>query len=691
MKTNTNNLFDNIQQKRASFKKYAEKALENQWITKEDFDAILYKIANDKLVIGVIGQMKAGKSTFLNALIFKNEVLPAATTPMTASLSIITYGVEKKIEAEFYTSVEWAELKQFSLLDAANYEGDNNQKSKIKAAKEIIAKSVKIENELPILLGSKKVDAFEKLIEYVGADGKYTAITKSVRIEYPLDYLKGVEIVDTPGFNDPVASREERTKEFLSRADVVVMLLYAGRAFDATDNDIIFNKVRSIGIGKLLIGVNKYDINYLNGETNEMQVSYVKEQLLKASEEHSSSSIASLVQEQDPLLISANMALLSQLDMAKISGSEDYSFHYNKLMEEFEISTQTQMYEKSLMPAFEDAIRNIVTNSKEEILIKKPLNQIKQSGENQINKLNKEKLLVDNELVILKKPDADLDDLLRTTKKAEKRINQKIEGLEIEFEEIVLESVKKINIQIRDILLSYKHKCKEIVSSKRIVIRFSGIENEIVDKLECLERDVQRVFERINPELNRQLTIAVNSLIRDIEEIIDKYLEDFDFDDYMKIFKRHFLKDIIQVKLQDLMNIDAKEGLNLKKRVGVFVYPFIIGSPFSVIHDLSNILEAKSLLNDYIDKYFASINVDRIREKVTADSSTLIENIRGNLLHDFMEPIIQNTEKLLADKSNKECRVENLEVQLETVKTSIKKLSSQIMEMKVLEESLSQN
>ena len=125
--------------------------------------------------------------------------------------------------------------------------------------------------------------------------------------------------------------------------------------------------------------------------------------------------------------------------------------------------------------------------------------------------------------------------------------------------------------------------------------------------------------------------------------------------------------------------------------MGVFVYPFIIGSPFSVIHDLSNILEAKSLLNDYIDKYFASINVDRIREKVTADSSTLIENIRGNLLHDFMEPIIQNTEKLLADKSNKECRVENLEVQLETVKTSIKKLSSQIMEMKVLEESLSQN
>src|SRR5690606_21002133 len=187
------------------------------------------------------------------------------------------------------------------------------------------------------------------LIEYVGADGKYIAITKSVRIEYPLDYLKGVEIVDTPGFNDPVVSREERTKEFLSKADVVIMLLYAGRAFDATDKDIVFNKVRSIGVGKLLIGVNKYDINYMNGETNEAQIINVKEQLLKASEEHSNNSIATLVKEQDPLLISANMALMSQLDLSKINNCENLSFHYKKLMTDFEISTQAKMHEKSLM------------------------------------------------------------------------------------------------------------------------------------------------------------------------------------------------------------------------------------------------------------------------------------------------------------------------------------------------------
>ena len=46
------------------------------------------------------------------------------------------------------------------------------------------------------------------------------------------------------------------------KADVVLMMLYAGRPFDATDRDIIFKNVSQCGIGKVLIGINKYDIPY---------------------------------------------------------------------------------------------------------------------------------------------------------------------------------------------------------------------------------------------------------------------------------------------------------------------------------------------------------------------------------------------------------------------------------------------
>ena len=44
----------------------------------------------DTLQIGIVGQVKAGKSSFLNALFFDGEnILPRASTPTTAGLTIL--------------------------------------------------------------------------------------------------------------------------------------------------------------------------------------------------------------------------------------------------------------------------------------------------------------------------------------------------------------------------------------------------------------------------------------------------------------------------------------------------------------------------------------------------------------------------------------------------------------------------
>lgn len=224
-RTNFSQYLNNLQEKKQGLLQVAEKAAEYGWIPKErtttakdtlSLAEIREKLEKDTLTIGVIGQMKCGKSTFLNAFIFENDVLPAATTPMTAALSVITYGEKERIVAEFYTADEWAEQKMQAarpLEDAA----DSLDESKIKAAKELVEKSSKLGTSLQSYLGKTQEDSFDQLIEYVGADGKFISITKSVTIYYPKEYLKGVEIVDTPGFNDPIVSREERTKEFLKK------------------------------------------------------------------------------------------------------------------------------------------------------------------------------------------------------------------------------------------------------------------------------------------------------------------------------------------------------------------------------------------------------------------------------------------------------------------------------------------
>ena len=338
---NTSNFSDylnDLQEKKQNLISLAEKACDYGWIPKSKTDngkksfisleEIKDKLAKDTLTIGVIGQMKCGKSTFLNSFIFEDDILPAATTPMTAALSIITYGEKEQVVAEFYTEDEWEEQKQQaarSLEDA----GNSLDESKIKAAKELVSKSSKLGSSLNMLLGKTKEDSFSNLIEYVGADGKYVSITKSVKIYYPKEYLKGVEIVDTPGFNDPIVSREERTKEFLKKADVVLMMLYAGRPFDATDRDIIFKNVRQCGIGKVLIGINKYDIPYCsdtNPEDESQIKDYVKSEIRKACRECQDNTLVEILSEVEPIPLSAEMALLSELPMSKISNNDAFDF-----------------------------------------------------------------------------------------------------------------------------------------------------------------------------------------------------------------------------------------------------------------------------------------------------------------------------------------------------------------------------
>ena len=60
------------------------------------------------LRIGIVGEVKAGKSSFLNSLIFDgDQVLPKAATPMTAALTKINYSENPIAKIHYYTKDDW--------------------------------------------------------------------------------------------------------------------------------------------------------------------------------------------------------------------------------------------------------------------------------------------------------------------------------------------------------------------------------------------------------------------------------------------------------------------------------------------------------------------------------------------------------------------------------------------------------
>jgi len=64
------------------------------------------------LQIGVIGRVKSGKSSLLNALVFNGEnILPRAATPMTAALTTLTWAESFHARVDFYSQQDQDNLR----------------------------------------------------------------------------------------------------------------------------------------------------------------------------------------------------------------------------------------------------------------------------------------------------------------------------------------------------------------------------------------------------------------------------------------------------------------------------------------------------------------------------------------------------------------------------------------------------
>ncbi|GAA7470965.1 hypothetical protein VN0025_11030 [Helicobacter pylori] len=82
----------------------------------------------------------------------------------------------------------------------------------------------------------------QKLLQFVGANGKFMPYTKAVQISLNNPNLKDLEVIDTPGVNDPIISREECTKALLKDCDVVFIVSPSNQFL--TDSDMsLFDRV----------------------------------------------------------------------------------------------------------------------------------------------------------------------------------------------------------------------------------------------------------------------------------------------------------------------------------------------------------------------------------------------------------------------------------------------------------------
>ena len=267
--------------------------------------------------LGIVGEVKAGKTSFLNALLFDGQtVLPKAATPMTAALTRIRYSAVPSARVVFYDSTDW---NDFVLVYAERYEKNMeakyekykqelsqrnktsllprwpNERETIGQSPEKQVKALTFEEfermnreqaseeeracievlrmaeerlgpEVSHVLGKEKHietsgddHLMDQLKDYVGANGKYTPLVKYTELELNLPALEGIEIIDTPGMNDPVISRGRITKNFLKECDALFLLSYCGQFLGAEDMQVISRMLPEEGIARCVLIGTKMD------------------------------------------------------------------------------------------------------------------------------------------------------------------------------------------------------------------------------------------------------------------------------------------------------------------------------------------------------------------------------------------------------------------------------------------------
>ncbi|PLY04507.1 MAG: ATP-binding protein [Arcobacter sp.] len=578
---------------------------------KDELKNITNYLENQKFSIGITGVMNAGKSTMLNALMGQ-EILGSAVVPETANLTIVKHGTPKA-NVFFWNKEEWNRIE--------------NSSKEIESIKEFVLETKKIfGNQLENLIKeeshSEQVD-INNLASYTSAEasGKKCNLVKYVELKSDLNFLAdGIEIVDTPGLDDPVIQREEITKEYLSQCDLMIHLMNVSQSATLKDVEFIIDALLYQNITKLLIVITRADT--VSKEQLEEVITYTKssiERQLKA--QNKDSKLDYILNSIKFIPISGKMALLHRTGRSKEAIKAGYNLEDTGILEIEEYLDETLFGSQS---------------SKSDLIIKGAKTQI-------IKVIEKELKSFHYELVLLSKSkeelEADLEDFNR-----KKDTNEKI--------------FKTINEDIN----IYKNDAKNYIETLE-----SFLTTELIDLQNVIKQrvfsDVKYSFEKTKkkPENSRIKTIVETAIKDGIIDVIRDYR-------YKFIKKSQSIGEICEQKYQDLGFVIGHKNDNFDAR-GFFQDDFKSGFLTSsndvliskIINEVSKskankLPELDRNIDIFIKEEFEPIEKN-IKEKANTISQILIENF----FKEIAEPLKVFEHKLKKDEKSLQNRISSFE------------------------------
>jgi signal recognition particle receptor subunit beta len=233
--------------------------------------------------IAVIGQVKAGKSSFINAFVRRPGLLPTDVNPWTTAVTQLHFGrgdAPPNVAAvfSFFDANEWQRLAEGGgqLRDLTKRLVPGFEAELLQAHVDSMRRRSegRLGATLGELLGQRHSYAAlspQLLERYVCAGteglasvdhdqkGYYSDVVKTADLYFDAcDFAFPTTILDTPGTNDPFLVRDEITRGALESADVYIVVLTARQALSSADVALL-RILRGLHKHRIAVFINRID------------------------------------------------------------------------------------------------------------------------------------------------------------------------------------------------------------------------------------------------------------------------------------------------------------------------------------------------------------------------------------------------------------------------------------------------
>jgi GTPase Era involved in 16S rRNA processing len=206
------------------------------------------RLIEGRFHLAVLGQVKRGKSTLLNALLGE-DILPSAVVPLTAIPTFIRYGAERTLRVRY-----------------------NDSRPDTVVEEELVQCSEDKSHPASHHYGIRWLQEHLTLYVTEEENPENQKGVREVEITLPAPILRDVVLIDTPGIGSVYRHNTEVTMNFLPQCDAALFLVSADPPI--TEVEVAFLREIKDRVARLFFVLNKVD--YLTGDEKETALAFYR-------------------------------------------------------------------------------------------------------------------------------------------------------------------------------------------------------------------------------------------------------------------------------------------------------------------------------------------------------------------------------------------------------------------------------